>query len=148
MAFGKCKSRDGNQNICLGKPKPDRVELDGIIVVHPYNPLIVTKCMASSVNNCIQTQLVAGCSMRMSWSDVMWCNYDHMDSMMNLPEINNAISFLTRNSFIAGLNKSPVATWVSQNITISVNGEIIDNDKRKTEGNNMTLSTLHKDEKN
>ncbi len=61
-------------------------------------------------------------------------NYNHMYAMKNLPEINNAMSFLTRNNFIVGPNNSPgnVVIWGTQNITIGVNGETINNDKTKT----------------
>ncbi len=98
--------------------------LDGIIVMHRYYPSSAAECMASSVNNCIR--------MRISCSDGFRCNYDHMDAITNLPEVNNAMSFLLKNNFIAGPNISTAtnSTCVSQCLTIGVNKETINNDKK------------------
>ncbi len=56
-------------------------------------------------------------------------------AMITLPEVNNAMSFLTKSNIIAGPNNSPgnLAKWFFQNITIGVNGDIINNDETKTE---------------
>ncbi len=68
--------------------------------------------------------------------------------MQSLPEVNNAMSFLMRNNFIARPNNSPgtVAKWVSSKITISVDGGIINNDNTVREGNNAVLGTLPADQ--
>ncbi len=55
-------------------------------------------------NDCIQALFVTGCSMRMSCSDGSWHNYDHGNVITNLPEVDNAMSFLNKNNFIAGPN--------------------------------------------
>ncbi len=87
--------------------KTARIELDGIIIVHRYNPSIVAECMASSVNNCIQVPFVTRCCTRMSCSDGTWCDFDYIDAMQSLPDINNAMSFLMRNNFIVGPKNLP-----------------------------------------
>ncbi len=69
MVCGKCKSQDDNNPPLSDCKKATQVELDGIIIVHRYNPFIVVKCIASSVNNCIQAPFITGCSIRMSHSD-------------------------------------------------------------------------------
>ncbi len=100
-------------------------------MVHRYNPSILVEYITSCVNDCIQALFVTGCSMRMSQSDGMCLNCNDVNAMKNLPEINNAMSFLTRNNFITGLNNFPgnIARWVFQNITIGVNSETINNDE-------------------
>ncbi len=100
--------------------------------------------MASSVNNCIQVLFDTGCSMRMSHSDGTWRVLDYGDAMQSLPKVNNAMSFLTRNNFIVGPNTAlgTVAVWVSQNITIGFDGEIINNNNTAREGNIAVLGTL------
>ncbi len=112
MAHDKHKLRDGDCHLCSICNKPARTELDDIIVVHRYNLSIVAKCMGSSVNNCIHAPFVTGCSMRMSRSDGTWCDFHYSDSMQSLPEVNNAMSFLTRNNFIAN-PPGTVVVWVS-----------------------------------
>ncbi len=82
--------------------------------------------------------------MRMSCSDGTWHDFDYMDAMQSLPEVNNAMSFLTTNNFIAGPNNPPgtIAMCVSENITISVDGETIINSNTSREGNNSVLGSL------
>ncbi len=60
MSSGKHKSGDGDCCLLSEIQKPTRVELDCILwcVMHRYNPLIVAKCMASFVNNCIHVPFV------------------------------------------------------------------------------------------
>ncbi len=71
--------------------------------------------MALSVNNFIQALFVTECSLRMSCSAESWQNYDHLDAITKLPGINNAMSFLTKNNFIARSNNlaGTNAMWVS-----------------------------------
>ncbi len=44
-----------------------------------------------------------------------WQEPDFTDAIQSLPELDNAISFLTRNNFIAGPNNphGSIAIWVS-----------------------------------
>ncbi len=37
-------------------------------------------------------------------SDGTWYEFDYVDAMQSLPEVNYAVSFLTRNNFTAGPN--------------------------------------------
>ncbi len=130
--------------------KTARIELDGIIVVSRLNLSIAAECMASSVNNCIQLPFVAGCRMRMSCCDGNWHDFDWVDAMKSLPEVNNAMSFLTRNNFIVGPNNppGPVATWIFWNIAISVDGEIINKENTLRKGNNAVIGILPADQEN
>jgi len=100
-------------------------------MVHRYNPSILVEYITSCLNDCIQAPFVTGCSMIMSQSDGMCLNCNDVNAMKNLPEINNAMSFLTKNNFTTGLNNSPGnnANWVSQCLIISVRGETINNGK-------------------
>ncbi len=49
MAHGKCKSRDAYCCLHSEQQKPARIKLNGILVVHKYNPSIDVEFMASSV---------------------------------------------------------------------------------------------------
>ncbi len=62
----------------------------------------------------------------MSCSDGTWCEFDYVDAMQFLAEVDNAMSFLTRNNFIVGPSNPPGTDdmWVSLSITISANGGI------------------------
>ncbi len=76
---GKRKSGDDNNHPLSVCKKPAEVALDGIIVVHRYNPNIVAECMALSVNYCIQAHFVTGCSLRLNCSNRSWNNYNLME---------------------------------------------------------------------
>ncbi len=52
--------------------------------------------MASSVNNCIQAPLTNRCSIRMTCSERTCQGFDYKESVQMLPEINNAMTFLTK----------------------------------------------------
>ncbi len=80
-----------------------------------------------------------------SGMDLIWCK-----NINDLPEVNNAMSFLTKNNFIAGPNnpQGTVAMWVFQHNTIGVDGEIINNDNKTREGNNAALGILPADQEN
>ncbi len=95
MACGKCKPGDNNNWLLFDCKTPPLVASDSIIVIHKYNPNIVVEYMASSVNNCIQAPFVTECTLRMSYFDGFWQNYDHVKAITNRSEINNAMSFLT-----------------------------------------------------
>ncbi len=41
MAYGKCKLRDDNHCLCSEHKKTARITLNGIIIVHRYNPSTV-----------------------------------------------------------------------------------------------------------
>ncbi len=150
MAPGKCKSGDDNNRLLSDCKNSAQVALDGIMVVHRYNPNIVAECMAMSVNNCIWAPFVTGCRLRMSCSDGSWLNYDQVNDITNLPEINTATSFLTKNNFIAGPN-NPAGTnmiWVTYHLIISVNSETINNDNMAMERNNAILGTSPANQEN
>ncbi len=65
--------------------------------------------MAASVNNCIQTPFVNGCHISMTQLDGTWSeDFDHIESMTGLPEINNTMAYSTRNVFLHGQITHPV----------------------------------------
>ncbi len=126
------------------------MELDGIIAMHRYNSSIVAEYMASSVNNCVQVAIVTGCSMRMSCPDGSRRNYDCVDVITNLSEVDNAMSFLTINHFISGPVNPPGinVTWMSQHLTIDVDGKTIYDNKIAMEGYNAIRGKLPADQEN
>ncbi len=85
----------------------------------------------------------------MSCSDGTWHDLDYADATQSLPEVNNDMSFLTRNN-ITGPNNPPdtVAMLVSQHITIGFDGEMIKNNKIARKGNHGVIGTLLDDQEN
>ncbi len=73
-----------------------------------------------------------------------------MDAITNLPEIDNAMSFLTKNNFITRTNNplGIVASWMPQCVIISVDSETINDDNRAMEWNNAILGILPADQEN
>ncbi len=68
--------------------------------------------------------------------------------MQSLPEINNAMSFLTISKFITGPNNTPgiITMWVSQNVTFNITDEIINYHNKDQERNIAVLGILHGDQ--
>ncbi len=76
---------------------------NGVISVHRCNAILFAECTAVSVNNCMLGQFSNGYNIRIRQLDRIWPKgFDQIESMAILLKINNALSFLTKNDFIAG----------------------------------------------
>ncbi len=70
--------------------------------------------------------------------------------MESLPEIENVMSFLTRNNFIAGPDNPPnsITSWVSKNVTFYNDWKTINDENTVAERNVGVQGTLEADQQN
>ncbi len=73
--------------------------------MHKYNATLVAECMTVAVYYYIQTPFANGYRIRMTHFEGTWEGFKYIESMHALPDINSAMTFLTKISFIAGSNE-------------------------------------------
>ncbi len=86
----------------------------------------------------------------MTQSNGTWQGVDFAKAMKLLPGIDKAMSFSTRNNFIAVPNNLPrtIATWVSNNVMFDINGEIINNNHTVQQRNAKVLGNFYSYQQN